>query len=405
MNNSQKIKDLLDKLVDNTISAAELDVLGTLLNDSDNSLAAEKYVHDFLDKDEASEWKENDAQSLQRVDRYLLEYIQKNRRIKPFISRFLRYAAAILVLFTGLWWGYYLYSTAGLWRNGVGHHAQKSSEKSIKSGKYEAQFVGPDGLRISLETLAVGDTLSTSQFKLVKIAQGTVAYLPSLPTDYGGDGVNVLEVPRGGEYKLLLEDGTAVWLNAESTLKFPLTFIHKKRREVSLTGEGYFEVSKRKIQPFQVLAHKPENPAASQVIRVLGTHFNVNTYAGKTVRTTLIEGKIALYNYSDRQVHILVPGQEGASTITGIIIQQANLEKIIDWKNNKFIFKGESIHEIMEKIARWYNIEYDISPDVSKESFYGTMNRSADLDDVLKTIELTGLVHFKIEGRRVSVMP
>ncbi|EHQ24898.1 FecR family protein [Mucilaginibacter paludis] len=206
------------------------------------------------------------------------------------------------------------------------------------------------------------------------------------------DNENItLNTPKGGTYQLLMPDGTRVWLNAASSITFPSTFSGLKQRNVQLTGEAYFEVAKNKAVPFRVAS-------TGQVVEVLGTHFDINTYADEPLaKTTLLEGSILLNKT------LLKPGEQARVTPGGVKVVIANIDETMGWKNNYIVFEDEKIESVMRKIARWYNVEVIYEGDKPADDFGGRVSRGAYVSEVLKKLELTNKVHFKIAGRRIIV--
>ncbi|XHR96133.1 FecR family protein [Mucilaginibacter sp. UC70_90] len=186
-----------------------------------------------------------------------------------------------------------------------------------------------------------------------------------------------------------------VWLNAASSLKFPVAFTGKERN-VELSGEGYFEVAKNKAMPFRVTVNH-------STVEVLGTHFNIMGYADeKSTNTTLLEGSVKII--SGNKQKLIVPGEQ--ARVNGEIeVAKVNATQAVEWKNGNFNFSHENIETIMRKVARWYNVTVQYQGTITNEGFVGTVPRSENITEVLNALELTGLVHFKIIERRVIVMP
>jgi ferric-dicitrate binding protein FerR (iron transport regulator) len=206
---------------------------------------------------------------------------------------------------------------------------------------------------------------------------------------------NSVSTPRGGKWRINLPDGTAVWLNAASSITYPASFSGSRTRQVELKGEAYFEVAKDKAHPFIV---KTDN----QEVQVLGTHFNLNSYADEaSTKTTLLEGAIKIT--AAGQQKLLKPGEQAILNGKVLKISAADLETAVAWKNDEFVFKGESIKEIMRVLARWYNIDAEYSGPVTTEEFQGKIGMQKNITEVLQLLELTEAVHFKIEGRKVIV--
>jgi ferric-dicitrate binding protein FerR (iron transport regulator) len=206
---------------------------------------------------------------------------------------------------------------------------------------------------------------------------------------------------KGQTYQFTLPDGTKVWLNANSKLEFPSSFVKSKTRFVKLFGEGYFEVAKDKIHPFVVKTEA--NAGRAQEVEVLGTHFNINAYADEpAIATTLLEGSVKLTTGSSDK--ILKPGEQAISDNGKIKVGKANIDAIVDWKKEEFFLDKMDFRVAMRKIARWYNIEviYNGSVPANLEAG-GWIPRNSKLSNVLKSIESTGQVKFKIEGKKLYV--
>jgi len=214
---------------------------------------------------------------------------------------------------------------------------------------------------------------------------------------------NTVSTPYGGQYQVTLLDGTKVWLNAGASLRFPTSFPGHERN-VELNGEAYFEVAKDKTKPFFVTVNTPSGK--SMTVQVLGTHFNVNAYPDEQHNiTTLLEGSVKV-NYEQENV-LLIPGKQAVlNKASGKMnIRDADTEEATAWKNGYFLFNNDKVENIMRQISRWYNVEINYQGDVSKKAIGGSVSRFKNVSEVLKMLELTGAVHFKMEGRRITVMP
>ncbi|HWZ02999.1 MAG TPA: FecR domain-containing protein [Mucilaginibacter sp.] len=233
-----------------------------------------------------------------------------------------------------------------------------------------------------------------------KTADGAIVYNDA---DSGGAQnpelltYNAITIPRGGEYQLLiLPDGSKVWVNSASSLRYPTAFTGNERK-VELTGEAYFEVAHNAAKPFRVVSK-------SQTVEVLGTHFNINSYDDEpAIKTTLLEGKVKVTATSNNAVKFLQPGEQAALNTSSFIINPVDTEEAVAWKNGQFMFNNDNITYIMRTISRWYNVEIDYSGPVPGNGFYGGVSRFKNVSEVLNTLQLTGKVHFKIEGRKITV--
>ncbi|HTM97850.1 MAG TPA: FecR domain-containing protein, partial [Pedobacter sp.] len=247
-----------------------------------------------------------------------------------------------------------------------------------------------DGKSIILGDAQNGKLADQEGGSVFKTANGELVY--NAENDRGEKIVqNLLTIPRGGYYTLTLADGTKVWLNAASSLKYPTDFVGNER-VVELVGEGYFEVAKRKNQPFKVVTNQ-------QVVEVLGTHFNVNAYDDENVTsTTLLEGSVKVAG------RVLKPGQQASLKNGHISINEVDTEEAVAWVNNNFNFNNEDLGSIMRKISRWYDVEVVCPNDLEQLEFIGKVSRTKNIKDVINIIEETNAVHLKIEGRRITVM-
>lgn len=269
----------------------------------------------------------------------------------------------------------------------------------IKPGGNKAYLTLGNGKRIILTDSENGTLLAQNGLKITKTHDGQLVYTITGDQKSAGNEYNLIETPRGGQYQIILPDGTHVWLNTASSLKYPSVFKGKERK-VELQGEAYFEVSRNTKMPFKVIS-------SQQTVEVLGTHFNVNSYSEETEsRTTLLEGSVRVE--PNRSPGVMIrPGQQARLQRNGndnINVIEADLEEVMAWKNNYFRFNNEKIESIMRKISRWYDVSVEFKGAVSEEEFNGTISRSKNISQVLEMLEETKGVHFKIEGRRIIVM-
>jgi transmembrane sensor len=236
---------------------------------------------------------------------------------------------------------------------------------------------------------------------IVKAGSGILVYKANAQAGHSGTETeifNTISTPRGGQYQVILPDGTHVWLNAASSLRFPSAFKGEKRL-VKLNGEAYFEVAKNKRMPFIV---QTEN----QEVEVLGTHFNISSYTDETAtKTTLLEGSVKVTAQTGQKV--LSPGEQAQTNkdTRMIKVMPVSIEDAIAWKNGYFVFNDEKLESIMHRVSRWYDVEYHFEGKQGDLSFLGVVERSKNISSLLKVLESTGNVHFKIEGRKIIVMP
>ncbi|HVK49133.1 MAG TPA: FecR domain-containing protein, partial [Pseudobacter sp.] len=209
---------------------------------------------------------------------------------------------------------------------------------------------------------------------------------------------NSMSTPKGRQYNLTLPDGTQVWLNSESSIRYPTVFNGKERR-VEVTGEAYFSVSRNNKMPFIVNVDRQAD------IQVLGTEFNVNSYANEaSINTTLLEGSVRVK--ANKLSQILTPGQQAQVGQDKKIrlVKDVDIDKVIAWKNGYFNFNDADLHEIMRQLERWYDIEVVYAKPVQPVEFRGKLERSLSLSQVLEGLQLMQ-VKFRIEGRKVIIEP
>jgi ferric-dicitrate binding protein FerR (iron transport regulator) len=317
--------------------------------------------------------------------------VPARRRLWPRMAA----AAAVLILALGTFAYFYRTDTS----------SQKMPlaarvKNDVGPGSNKAILTLADGSTIVLDSSHNGALGQQGNTKVIKLDSGRLAYQTAGGHEAQAAGqplFNTIATPRGGQYQVVLPDGTKVWLNASSSLRFPTAF-NKDKREVDLMGEAYFEVAKDKI-PFKVRLARGE-------IDVLGTHFNVNAYEDEAAITaTLLEGSIRL---SKGEEHALLkPGQQAVSARTGgtiRIIPDADVDAAVAWKNGYFEFDGAGIETIMRQLARWYDVEVRYEGPVTKREFGGQMPRGSNLSEVLRILE-ESKVHFRMEGKILVVMP
>ncbi len=274
-------------------------------------------------------------------------------------------------------------------------HVEKPA--MIVPGGDKAILTREDGSKVILDSLQNGMMLQVGNTEIEKLG-ATLIYNITEQTAPQKEVFNTLSTPRGGQYKLVLPDGSRVWLNSSSSLRYPVSF-SGKLREVELRGEAYFEIAKDPDRTFRV-------NVADMKVEVLGTHFNINAYEDEeTVKTSLLEGRVKVI--INKMSDLLEPGQQEILQVNSGNLKKvkANMEAVIAWKNGKFQFEDVDIKTIMRQVSRWYDadIEYKLPEKSQERRFKGKISRNAQLDDILKILELSG-VKFKIEGKKITVL-
>jgi transmembrane sensor len=270
------------------------------------------------------------------------------------------------------------------------------STDSIRPGSNRAVLTLAGGQQIVLDDAHNGVLGEQGKTQVIKLDSGRLAY-NSAAAGAGGAAplYNTITTPRGGQYQITLPDETKVWLNAESSLRFPTAFVEKERA-VELTGEAYFEVAPNKNKPFLV-------KTGQSTTRVLGTSFNIMAYNDEgPVKTTLLEGAVNV----DEGGHsvLLQPGEQGIFNSGSIATRTVNTRAVVAWKDGYYFFDRTPVQNVMRQIARWYNVDIVYKGAVPKDEIVGRIPRTAYVSDVLHIMELIG-IHFKIEGRTIIVTP
>lgn len=275
-------------------------------------------------------------------------------------------------------------------------HQSQSSSTFLQPGGNRAVLQVDDGTSVDLTTQLNGSISLGEGSHVSKPADGEIVYDR---TDREVPGrMHTLSTPVGGQYRLILPDGTKVWLNAATCLQYRSSFTAQERT-VFLDGEAYFEVARDVTRPFRVRL------SDSSVITVLGTHFNVSTYSTEATRSvTLLEGKVEVRTGDERRT--LVPGHQ--LTIEKNKLREAgraDVEEAVGWKNGWFVFRDAPIESIMNQLARWYNAKVVYEGEVNPHHFNATIQRGEPLSKVLHLLELTNEIHFRIDNNTIYVLP
>jgi len=399
--NKERLSQLLQIYLQNKLTAAEYQEMWALLNDNPDEIHLKDELQMLWQQAKtepalipADEW----DYSMQLLKNKLKEETISKPAIPKRVVRLHKYwwaAAAVLIVFMSS----ALYFLVNNNRNNQNANEITTKTSNLKDdvmpGGDKAMLTLSDGSTIVLDSAGNGILAQQGNTQIIKQQNGELIYNAS------GEGnnfaFNILSTPHGGQYKLTLPDGSKVWLNAASSLKYPTAFSGNSR-QVEVTGEAYFEITKDVNRPFKVQVNQME-------VEVLGTHFNVNGYEDEhIIHTTLLEGRVKINTQEGS--NFLNPGQQAQLQKSGKIklINDADLEEIMAWKNGNFQFENADISVVMRQLARWYDVDVEYKGNVSRH-FIGTISRSVNLSQVLTMLEQTGEVKFKIEGRKVIVMP
>lgn len=284
----------------------------------------------------------------------------------------------------------------------------KTTVNDVLPGGNRAALKLADGRLIVLDSSANGSLAIQGNATIIKLSDGQIAYNAE---DKGATEVlyNTMSTPPAGQYKLKLPDGTDVWLNAASSITYPTAFAGRERT-VTITGEAYFEVAKDRSKPFHVKVNDMD-------VEVFGTHFNINAYADEAaVKTTLLEGSVKVRQSANgnrqsakntERAVVLKPGQQAVMAAVNsrlTIDHSPDIDQVIAWKNGLFNFNKVSLQDVMKQISRWYDVDVVYQGAIRPKKFGGEIQRDLNLSEVLDGLKETG-IHFKIEGKKLIVLP
>lgn len=390
-NLNENINTLVEKYTSNTCSKEELDQLLLMVKNTTDTEPVENALHTFWErvksenKQERVDW---DAmmQPLMKDLKTETPVVAINR---GFNWRWVGMAASVVMLL-----GVLVYLT--FWKPQV---AQQMAATDIAAPvTNRAMIVLANGKKVYLDQQAKGNIAYDGNATVEKMADGTIVYKANNNVSLASNLYNTLSNPRGSSVMdITLSDGTRVWLNAGSSLTYPVAFSGKERK-VQISGEGYFEVAHNANMPFKVAKNNME-------VTVLGTHFNVNAYDDESViKVTLLEGSVKT-SLGNKVAVVIKPGQQAQISNNISVLKDVNLEKEMAWKQGVFRFQDTNIEEIMHQAARWYNVEVEFGGDVSNLNFGGSVSRQVNISELLKRLEATNLVKFSVVDRKVIVTP
>lgn len=389
---TQRIAYLLERYVAAQLSVPEEQELADIMQNPDYELFVQEKLLRFLGQQERQEVEGDWTPMLEDV---LSVDKTAHQHSQPSLHYMVRHrwmtAAAVLALVITSSILYYKFTQ----HRSLPILAKKElkATDSIHPGSNRAILTLANGQQIVLDDAHNGVLGEQGKTKVIKLDSGRLAYSGAATDARGAILYNTIATPRGGQYQITLPDGTKVWLNAESSIRFPTAFTEKERL-VQLNGEAYFEVAANKNQPFLVKAGITET-------RVLGTSLNINAYADEgPVRTTLLDGAVKV-GAGGNEVQ-LQPGEQGVFNGTTITTHEVNTHAVTAWKDGYYFFDRTPVQSVMRQIARWYNVDVVYKGAPPKDEIVGRIPRTAYVTDVLHIMELIG-IHFKIEGRTILI--
>ncbi|WP_333888638.1 FecR family protein [Sphingobacterium siyangense] len=379
MKDSKHIKLLFERYLNNHASREETAELFQYFQDTNNKEALEQMIENQLESRDKEEL--IDKMILDRVFGKIDLDTEPQNFKSPTWYKTTGVAAAIILII----------SISYLFLNRSTYNDHTAT--IIEPGRDKATLVLSSGKTIVLEDVANGKLTEELGTTIEKTEKGGINYKIEGNTDVR-IAMNLLNVPKGGQFQITLSDGTKVWLNSNSSLKYPSAFSTSERR-VELTGEAYFEVSKNKQKPFIV-------ETSLQKVEVLGTKFNINAYDDESsTQTSLAEGSVRVS--CKNNTTLLKPGQQFTLTDQNIAVRTINLDQVLDWKNGDFNFSNNNLKEIMRKISRWYNIEVIFEGPISQETYVAQISRKKRLNDVLRALQLSGSIKYNIRNNKLYI--
>lgn len=333
----------------------------------------------------------------------LKERMNRPQPLIAFNSRvWWRYAAAAVIVFI-IATGAYLWLTIDNRKQPIAiTESQDKRFMTDKSpGKDGAVLRLANGTEIVLDNAINGLVAEQGKTEVLK-KDGLVSYAPVIGAERKDIVYNTLSTPRGRQYQLALPDGSKIWLNAASSVKFPVAFSGKERA-IEISGEAYLEVAKDARRPFKVHMVHPAGNSDGVWVEVLGTHFNVKAYHDEQeISTTLIEGKVRVQ--SGQSEAIITPGQQAqvkAKNVT--VLENADTEEALAWKNGLMAVNRASLKDALKQLSRWYDVDIEFKNEIKAEDVRIRVPRNASLNDVLKVFELSSHLRFVLEGNKLSV--
>jgi transmembrane sensor len=389
------MQKLFKKYLENQCTPEEVKELLAYFSDAENEAVLRGFITDALENDTAAgderQWKLASDKTFAEIKKRLNP--EKKTTVPILGQVWFRVAASVLFL-VGV---FTLYDFAKNSNQKKEVFSNATPTLEIGPGSNKAVLTLADGSTILLETAANGTLAQQGNTEISKSAAGQLVYtsLNENPTEVL---FNSITTPRGGEYQLLLPDGSKVWLNAASSLRFPASFAGGERK-VELTGEAYFEVAKNASQPFKVeIAGKSE-------IEVLGTQFNVNAYSDEaTVNTTLLEGRVKVKVPATQESQTINPGEQANVQGNGQIAirKVADAEQAVAWRNGAFHFSNAELTDVFRQLSRWYDVDIKFEGEVPQRKFSGEMQRNFKLSQVLKVLERNNVL-CRLEGKTLVI--
>jgi transmembrane sensor len=388
--NAHRISYLIAGFIRKALTEAEHDELDVWVESSDENMLLFEELTDEKNIEANLAWmdKTSTEKNLE-LTKKKIEFTPEHKNLKT-KNWFYSIAASVILLIAA----FGIYKIIN-YKQSKQTSIAKIDQTEIQPGGNKATLTLSNGSVIDLISTPNGIIKGDNGTIINKSKDGEILYNDNDASSIASD--NILSTPKGGQYKVQLPDGSQVWLNAASSLKYPTAFATSERI-VELSGEGYFEIEKNKTKPFKVKL------ADGSEVKVLGTHFNIIAYENeKSKEVTLLEGSVEITKGNNQQN--LTPGQQGRIISSKIIlVSAADTEQVTGWKNGQFIFHDADIQSIMRQVARWYDVDIKYET-VNAQHFNATISRKEPVLKLLHILEETGQIHFKTEKKIIYVLP
>lgn len=385
MKNSEKnnnAREMLDRYLEGNATPQERAIIESWYLD---------YTKNIADSDVQADFAEEDTEALGKV---LYRYISHSSAAKPIVGfkiwrTIYRVAASLIFIAAGAWL--------------VNSYIDKSHHSIVANDVYPANqgaiLTLADGRKIKVNASSIGSLAKENGIKIVKSADGELTYILEETVSGASAKMNTLSTSKGETFHIRLPDGSMVWLNAASSVTFPVSFASAVYRKVELKGEAYFDVASDKTKPFIVISN-------NQTVEVLGTRFNIASYDDEKVeKTALIEGSVKLnHRRSPNKEHILIPGQQAIIEDDSVRVAKVDIDEVSAWRKGVFMFNDEALESILLKISRWYDVDISYQDEsLKKKSFWGIVTKHDKLSKVLEMLEKTNTVKFEVRGNKIVV--
>lgn len=399
MEDPNKLIEIIDRYRNDLCSNEEVQWLENFLTSGEEQELASKLLAQGLLKPVSDTFDQNAElkNELSEVYDLIAERTGHLKKHKHFLRDYsgIITIAASLFLISFIW--LYIYTT-----NNVKNPQIKITENDVRPGTNKAILTLANGAKITLDDKVKEQVAVQNGINIRKTTEGQLIYEKVKSEQNTKPQYNTVTIPRGGEYQIVLSDGTKIWLNAATTLQYTANLRERGKRRVKLlAGEAYFEVAKDKSHPFVV-------ETGSQEVEVLGTHFNINSYGdkGRTV-TTLEEGSVCVSSLlGTKQSKVIQPGQQAINKGANLEVLPANLETALAWKNGRLYFEDADLRSVLLEVSRWYDIDIEFKKDPNGELFTGGIKRQSNLSAMIKVLRLSGVkatLEFKGSTRKLII--